>query len=182
MGVIRAFLVLVCLFFNDKNYPPLETEQKYRKIRRKIQDKYLIGQNVDIQCTNERLCLSRIKSSSFVSEGGEYGYRCQWPGRCGNGRKRWFSSKYFFSSMKYKAVLWEGGIETGIWATDCRSKIITRKQENVLMREINGAEFQLVLKAHLRFMPYVTRSCGMWFSLAMYNHLGAGTRMAEIKI
>lgn len=42
--------------------------------------------------------------------------------------------------------------------------------------------FQLVLKAHLRFMPYVTRQCGMCFSLAIFNRLGADTRMAEIKI
>ena len=39
--------------------------------------------------------------------------------------------------------------------------MIIRKWENILMREINGAGFQLVLKAHLKFMPYVTSPCGM---------------------
>lgn len=55
------------LIFNDRNYPP-----KDRKITQENKStntgQILIRQNVEIQRTDERLCLSRIKRSSFVSE------------------------------------------------------------------------------------------------------------------
>lgn len=72
-------------------------------------------------------------------------------------------------------------METGCWTIDDRNKMIIGKWENILMREM-GQNFQLALKALLGFMPYVSSQCGMCFSVAIFNCLGASTRMAEIKI
>lgn len=65
-------------------------------------------------------------------------------------------------------------METGYWTIDDRNKMIIGKWENILMREM-GQNFQLMLKAHLGFVPYVSSQCGMCFSLAIFNCLDAST-------